>query len=79
MKKILLATLAVLALAGCKVDSDYDLEATRAQVREECEAFGGKASTLQLNWRVDNRPWTGNCINMNTGNEFRVYVKGVLK
>lgn len=79
MKKVLLATLAVLALAGCKTDSDYDMEATRAQVRAECEAFGGKASTMQLSYQVDNRPWAGNCINSNTGNEFRVYVKGVLK
>lgn len=81
MKKYLLIAVAALAMTGCKVevDSDYDLEATREQVRVECDAFGGKASTIQLNWRVDKRPWTGTCINPNTGNEFRVYVKGVLK
>lgn len=79
MKKILLATLAVLTLAGCKTDSDYDMEATRAQVRAECEEYGGKAVTMRLSHTVDDRPWVANCINSNTGNEFQVFVKGVLK
>lgn len=79
MKKILLATLATLALAGCKTDSDYDMEATRAQVRAECEEYGGKAITMRITRDVNNRPWAAVCINSNTGAEFNVYVSGVLQ
>ena len=79
MKKVLLATLTVMALAGCKVDTDYSLEATREQLKTICAAFGGLPSTMQLTYFVDDRPWAGTCINPNTGATFNVYFKGVLK
>lgn len=79
MKKVLLATLAVLALAGCKTESDYDMEATRVQTREECQRYGGEAVTFYMGNRVKGNPWTVNCINKNTGAEFQAYVSGVLK
>lgn len=79
MKRVLLTALIALTLAGCRDDSDYDMEATRTQVRAECEEYGGKATTMQISHFVNGRPWAATCINKTTGNEFRVYVKGVLK
>lgn len=79
MKKILLATLAVLTLAGCKTDGDFDQEATRTQAAAECQEYGGKSVIRWLGYDVQNRPWTVKCINPVTGNEFKVYIAGVLK
>lgn len=81
MKKILLVALGLLALSGCKIetDNDYDIDATRAQSFKECEEYGGVSNTISLNWSVDKRPWTVSCINKSTGNVFNVYIKGVLK
>lgn len=77
---MLLVALAVV-LSGCdlKRESDFDMDATRQEIKAECIAFGGLPNTIRLSYSVNKRPWTGNCINPNTGTGFEVYVKGVEK
>lgn len=79
VKKYLLLAVAILTLSGCKFDSDYDQEATRRQAAAECQEYGGKSVIRWLSREVQGRPWTVKCINPVTGNEFKVYVTGVLK
>jgi len=81
VKKILLLVAMAAVLAGCDIPSEsgFDIDATRAQIKAECQEYGGKANTIRLSYYVDKRPWTGTCINPNTGNTFDVYVKGVRK
>lgn len=79
MKKVLLATLAVLALAGCNTKDDYDINATREESKATCAEYGGRHNVMWLSYNVTGKPWEASCINPNTGNTFTVYFQGVLK
>ncbi|MNC39221.1 hypothetical protein D3C75_878690 [compost metagenome] len=80
MKKVLVLAALAAALTGCGIlGNDYDTEATKQQLKDECKRYGGELNTYRYGSNVRNNPWMGNCINVSTGNKFDVYVPGALK
>lgn len=83
MNKILAMAVMAAALAvltGCIREDDYDQEASRKQLVEECKTYGGVLQTYRFgNSNVQGNPWVGNCINPTTGNQFKAFAEGVRK
>lgn len=80
MKKLLGIAVLGLALAGCQEPVQYDEQASVQQLKDECKRFGGELNTYRNGYsNVNGMPFTGNCINVTTGNKYEVYARGVLK